>query len=88
MDDKLKAIEIGFQLFLEENGKDFGAVRAVAPGGRPELVAYIENAGNFIVPADAVRSAHDQRVILDQSKFDQRLRDAVARAHGGQLPGL
>jgi hypothetical protein len=88
MDDKLKAIEIGFQLFLEEGGKDFGAVRAVAPGGRPEIVVYIENGGNFIVPIEAVRSARDQKVILDPSKLDGRLRDAVKHAHDREVPGL
>ena len=88
MDDKLKAIEIGFQLFLEEGGKDFGAVRAVAPGGRPEIVVYIENGGNFIVPIEAVRSAHDQKVILDPSKLNERLRNAVKHAHEREVPGL
>lgn len=83
MDDKLKGIEIGFQIFLEDGGKDFGAVRSVAPGGRPEIVVYIENGGNFIVPVEAIRSAHDQKVVLDRSKLGGRLRDAVARAHGG-----
>lgn len=88
MEDKLKAIEIGFQLFLEEGGKDFGAVRSVAPGGRPEIVVYIENGGNFIVPIEAVRSTHDQKVILDRSKLDQRVRDAIAHAHDREVPGL
>ncbi len=34
MDAKLKSIEIGFQISLEDGGKGFGAVRSVAPGGR------------------------------------------------------
>ena len=88
MDDKLKNIEIGYQLFLEEGGRNFGAVRAVAPGGRPEIVVYIENGGNFIVPTDAVRSAHDQKVILDPAHLDERLRNAIAHAHDREERGL
>lgn len=80
MENKLKAIEIGSHVYLEEGGKDFGAVRSVAPGGRPEIVVYIQNGGNFIVPVDAVEAAHDQKVILDPARLDERLRDAIAQA--------
>lgn len=88
MDDKLKAIEIGFHVYLEEGGKNLGAVRSVAPGGRPEIIVYIDNGGNFIVPVDAVRTAHDQKVILDPKHLDERLRNAVAHAHDREEPRL
>ena len=45
-----EAIEIGYQAFVSEGGEEFGAVRAVSPNGRPELVIYVENAGEFVVP--------------------------------------
>ena len=45
---------VGFQTFVSDGGEEFGAVRAVAPHGRPELVIYVENAGDFTVPLDAV----------------------------------
>jgi len=88
MDPRLTAIELGFQAYLEEGGEDFGAVREVAPDGRDEIVVYIENAGDFIVPLRAIRSAHDGKVVLDGAHLDQRLRDAIAHAHDREEPGL
>jgi hypothetical protein len=41
-----EAIEIGYQAFVSDGGEEFGAVRAVSPNGRPELVIYVENAGD------------------------------------------
>src|SRR5215510_14874272 len=49
-------IEIGYQTFVSDGGEEFGAVRQVAPHGRPELVIYVENAGDFVVPLDAVEA--------------------------------
>jgi hypothetical protein len=88
MDEKAKAIDIGSQVYFEEGGKDFGAVRQVAPGGRDELVVYIENGGDFVVPLRAVRSAHDAKVILDRAELDQRVLDAISHAHDNEVPGL
>lgn len=88
MDPKLETIDVGFQAYLDEGGEDFGAVRAVAPDGRDELVVYVENAGDFIVPLRAIRSAHDGKVVLDGAQLDQRLRDAIAHAHDREEPGL
>jgi hypothetical protein len=36
---------------LFQTVEEFGAVRAVSPNGQPELVIYVENAGDFVVPA-------------------------------------
>ena len=55
MQEKIAA---GFQTFVSDGGEEFGAVRAVAPHGRHELVIYVENAGDFTVPLDAVESVH------------------------------
>ena len=88
MDPRLEAIDIGFQAYLAEGGEDFGAVREVAPDGRDELIVYVENAGDFIVPLRAIRSAHDGKVVLDGAQLDQRLRDAIAHAHDREEPGL
>jgi hypothetical protein len=49
-------IEVGYQTFVSDGGEEFGAVRQVAPHGRPELVIYVENAGDFVVPLDAVEA--------------------------------
>ena len=67
-------------------GGEFGAVRAVSPNGRPELVIYVENAGDFVVPLSAVEAVHSQKVILNCGKLDRRLRQAIGHAHNAEQP--
>ena len=81
-----EAIEIGYQAFVSDGGEEFGAVRAVSPNGRPELVIYVENAGDFVVPLAAVESVHSQKVILNCAKLDPRLRQAIGHAHDAEEP--
>ena len=71
------AIEIGYQVFGSEGGEEFGAVRQV----RPELIIYVENAGDFPVPFHSVKAVHDGKVILDLAEVDGSLRDAIKHAH-------
>ena len=80
-------IEVGYQTFVSDGGEEFGAVRQVAPHGRPELVIYVENAGDFVVPFDAVEAVHSQKVILTCRKLDRRLREAIGHAHEAEVPG-
>jgi hypothetical protein len=80
-------IEVGYQTFISDGGEEFGAVRAVAPNGRPELIIYVENAGEFTVPFDAVESVHFGKVILNCAKLDGRLREAIGHAHDAEKPG-
>ena len=81
-------IKIGYQTFAADGGEEFGAVREVAPDGRPELVIYVENAGDFVVPLAAVKAVHSQKVILDCSKLERRLRQAIGHAHDAEKPDL
>jgi hypothetical protein len=81
-------IEVGYQTFASDGSEEFGAVREVAPGGQPELVIYIENAGDFVVPFTAVKAVHSQKVILDCDKLERRLRQAIGHAHDAEKPGL
>ena len=81
-------IEVGFQAFISDGGEEFGAVRAVAPGGRSEVVIYVENAGDFAVPLDAIESVHSGKVIFNCAKLDQRLRRAIGHAHDAEKPGF
>ncbi len=81
-------IEVGFQTFASDGGEEFGAVRAVSPQGRAELVIYVENAGDFAVPLDAVESVHSGKVILNCAKLDLRLRQAIGHAHDSEKPGF
>ena len=69
-----QAIEVGYQTFVSDGELAFGAVRQVAPHGRSELVIYVENAGDFIVPLTAVEAVHAQKVILNCGKLDRDLR--------------
>ncbi|MGZ3619650.1 MAG: hypothetical protein ACXVAA_04015 [Candidatus Binataceae bacterium] len=80
-------IKVGYQTFISDGGEEFGAVREVAPNGRPELVIYVENAGDFTVPLDAVESVHFEKVILSCAKLDRRLRQAIGHAHDAEKPG-
>jgi len=80
-------IEVGFQAFVSDGGEEFGAVRQVKPGGRPELVIYVENAGDFVVSLDAVETVHFDKVILNCSRLDRRLREAIGHAHDAETPG-
>lgn len=74
-------IEEGSEVFLSETSKPFGAVREVRPDGRPEIIVYIENAGDVAIPLEAVSTAHFQKVIVDGEKLDARVRDSIRRAH-------
>jgi hypothetical protein len=70
-------VQVGDQLFLEEGGTTFGAVRGVQRHG---LHVYVENAGDFDVRADAIKTAHDGKVLLLESKLGAALRMAIAHA--------
>jgi hypothetical protein len=80
-----EAIEVGYQTFVSDSGEEFGAVRAVSPTG---LVVYVENAGEFRVPLDAVEAVHSQKVVLSCAKLDRKLREAINHAHDAEEPGL
>lgn len=81
-------IEIGFQAYVSDGGEEFGAVRSIAPHRGGELVIYVENAGDFAVPFDAVESVHSGKVILNCAKLEPRLRRAIGHAHDAEEPGL
>ena len=77
----MQRVEIGYQTFVADGDAEFGAVREVSRDG---LVVYVENAGDFSVPWDAVRDVHYQKVILDCEKLDPRLRTAIGHAHDAE----
>ena len=81
-------IQEGFEVFLSDHDKAFGAVRQVTPHGRSEIVIYVENAGDFYVPLDAVEAVHAQKVILTRDKLDMKLRQAIAHAHDAEDPSI
>ena len=84
---RIEDIEIGYQLYAKEGGEEFGAVRGIGPD-RKTILIYVENAGDFTVPLDAVRSVHDPKVLVDPGRLDEKLRAAIAHAHDAEEPGL
>lgn len=71
-------VSVGDHVFLDHGEEEVGAVRQVA---KDHLVVYIENAGDFVVRGNHVKSAHDGKVILDPETADPQLIDAAKRAH-------
>lgn len=78
-------IRIGDQAFTADGGEEFGAVRDV---GDDDVLVYVENAGDFRIPLDAVASVHAGKVIFDCRKLERRLRAAINHAHDAEEPGL
>jgi hypothetical protein len=84
----MDAIQEGFEVFVSDHDKPFGAVRQISRRGGRELVIYVENAGDFTVPLTAVTAVHAQKVILNAAKLDKRLREAIRHAHDAEDPRL
>lgn len=76
-------IEIGFQVYLNDGEDEVGAVRRA--GDTPEeIVVYIENSGDFVVPLSAVRAVHYSKVILDKSRLGPEMLAAISKAHDAE----
>jgi hypothetical protein len=78
-------IREGFDVFLHDGEKTFGAVRQVR---KHELVVYVENAGDFEIPISAVKNTESGKVILDSGQLDPKLKEAIRRAHMGEDPNI
>jgi hypothetical protein len=78
-------IQEGFDVFLHDGEHAFGAVRRVHRDG---IVVYVENAGDFEVPLNAVKEVHNEKVILNRGKLDPSLIEAIHRAHSGEDPRI
>lgn len=81
-------IQEGFEVFVSDVSKPFGAVRQISPNGRPELVVYVENAGDVTIALSAVKAVHSQKVIVDPNKLDPRLRRVIGHAHDAEDPRI
>ncbi|MFL5430890.1 MAG: hypothetical protein ACJ79M_14825 [Myxococcales bacterium] len=84
MDHKLPLIEVGFQVFANGESEEFGAVREVLPGGRPQIVVDIENSGDHVIPLSAVSAVTEQKVMVDLRKVPDSVREAVKHAHDAE----
>ena len=81
----MEAIAEGFDVFVHDGEKAFGAVRRIHAHG---ITVYIENAGDFEVKQAAVKEVHDGKVVLDSAKLDAPLTEAIRRAHSGEDPKI
>jgi hypothetical protein len=80
-----ETIQEGFDVFVHDGEKAFGAVRQVHGHA---IVVYIENAGDFTVPLSAVKEVHDEKVVLDRGKLAADLKKAIVHAHQGEDPHI
>jgi hypothetical protein len=81
-----EVVETDYEVFVSGIERAIGAVREVSPGGRSELIVYVENAGEFVVPADAIADVQGQKVMLDSNKLEPRLQQAICHAHDAEQP--
>jgi len=78
-------IQEGFDVFLRDGGGNVGAVRAVRVH---EIVVYVENAGDFVVPMSSVVDAESEKDILDSKKLPERMLEAVRVRERAEDPKL
>ncbi len=79
------SIQPGFMVFLAEGQEGIGAVRDVQPDS---VSVFVENFGEFLVPLDAVKAVHDQKVVLNRDRVSVKLLRAVEHAHDAEDPRL
>ena len=84
----IERIQEGFEVFISDADKPFGAVRKISKHGKPALLVYVENAGDFDIALDAVTAVHSQKVIVDGAKLHPRLRNAISHAHDSEDPRI
>ena len=75
---RLPPIEIGYQAFAQGAEEEFGAVRQVRP---QELLIYVEDAGDTVVPLSSVIDVIEGKVIVDVQRLPENVQQAIAKAH-------
>jgi hypothetical protein len=78
-------VERNFLVFTADGTDAVGSVRDIHASSS-ELVIYIENAGDFIVPFSAVHAVHSGKVVLNHDHLDKALREAIAHARDSEFP--
>lgn len=80
-------ISVGFMVFVADGEEGIGSVREIRHG-LPEMVVYIENAGDFVIPLSAVKDVHSEKVVLDMDRLDLRLLNAIRHARDSEDPNF
>lgn len=76
----MATIKQGDEVFLHDGEVAFGTVQRQPPHDAKEIVIYVENAGEFLVPVSAIKSVHEGKVLLDKGKLHLELQEAIAHA--------
>jgi hypothetical protein len=74
-------IKVGMQAFTSDGDEEFGAVRALSGH---DITVYVENSGEFVVPASAVTKVGFGKVTFDCKKLDGALKRAIGHAHDAE----
>ena len=61
----LEQVETGDMVFIAEGQEGIGAVREIR---KADFVLYVENAGEFEIPAAAIVGVHDRKVIVNPAQ--------------------
>jgi ribosomal protein L24 len=78
-------VRVGDQVYVREGATSFGAVQGVMAH---ELSVFVEGTGAVTIPAVAVTTVHDGKVVVDPSALSPELRKAIALAHTKEDPRL
>jgi hypothetical protein len=78
-------IESNFLVFTADGADGIGSVREIRRSSS-ELVIYIENGGDFVVPFSAIHAVHSGKVVLNHEHLAKDLRDAIAHARDAEFP--
>ena len=76
-------VEVGQMVFVADGAMGVGGVREVREA---ELVINIQNAGDMVLPMDAVRDVHDGKVLLDLQRLEPSVIEALRHVHDAELP--
>ena len=76
-------IEVGQMVFVADGSVGVGAVRETR---RTEFVVNIQNAGDFVLPLEAVRDVHSGKVVLDMSRLAPDVVEALRHVHEAESP--
>lgn len=80
-----ESIEEGSLVFVADGEDGIGSVRRLLPE-KDALVVYIENAGDFVIPASGVRTVHSGKVMLDLDQLPRPLLEAIGKARKSEYP--
>ena len=84
----MEKIQEGFEVFIADGTKAVGTERKVSAQHPRSVTIYFENAGDRLVPLEAVSDVHSEKVVLDVSKLDPALRNAIRHVHDAEDPRI